>query len=263
MDEFRCCIEVSGLKYAVSKSEVERVLRPLLPGFLSLSYNPGDRSGRAKIEMASREQATHAVRALAAYSDATLVYSPPGQNRTLRVQLAPSAATGPFVQTEDVQCWAFIDDSAMSPHEQAAKNENDMEELFRKLGETPMKHSLQQVVATKLQEGRVLKEMHLAEGRKCELVFAGSRGQKDTFVLRANQDVKADHLAEFWPLFDGLPADARRTGIDSTLHRISRTVHAVARRATGVTARIGRTIQGCAQLADLPFICGLTQSDLV
>jgi hypothetical protein len=56
--------------------------------------------------------------------------------------------------------------------------------------------------------------------------------------------VKAEHLAQLTPLFACLSESHRRTGIDLTLHRISRTVHAITRETTAITARVGRTIQG-------------------
>jgi stage III sporulation protein AA len=44
--------------------------------------------------------------------------------------------------------------------------------------------------------------------------------------------------------FAGLPDKLRRTGVDGTLHRISRTVNPISGECTTVAARIGRVIQG-------------------
>ena len=69
--------------------------------------------------------------------------------------------------------------------------------------------------------------------------------------------VKAEHLAQLTPLFAALSESHRRTGIDLTLHRISRTVHAITRETTAITARVGRTIQGRV----LPMLLNTNQPD--
>ena len=93
--------------------------------------------------------------------------------------------------------------------------------LFDRLTHGGMKDSIQAEVLRKQGEGLVLKEIYLALGRVCELVFAGSRGQKDTLVLRSAEVVAQQHIHEFSSLFAELPPSARRTGVDATLHRIS------------------------------------------
>ena len=52
------------------------------------------------------------------------------------------------------------------------------------------------------------------------------------------------HLDQFAHLFEGLSADHRRTGIEATLHRVSRVIHAITKEAVAITARVGRVIQG-------------------
>ena len=102
-------------------------------------------------------------------------------------------------------------------------------------------------------EDQVLKEFYLAKSRPCELVFTAPPNQpthQPSEVLRSQENgtndgkVKVEHLEAFVHLFDGLPDEARRTGIEGTLHRISRSMHAVSRSRIAVTARIGPTIQG-------------------
>ena len=107
------------------------------------------------------------------------------------------------------------------------------------------------------EEGLVIKEIYLALGRPCELVFAGSRGQKDTEVLRSEEVVCDQHIREFSSLFSELPASARRTGVDATLHRISRSMHVIAKRVNAITARVGRTIQGTV----LPMLIDSSSTD--
>jgi nucleoside-triphosphatase THEP1 len=74
-------------------------------------------------------------------------------------------------------------------------------------------------------------------------VFATEHGGGSR-VLRSNELVGAEHLAPFLPLFDGLDRAARRAGVDGTLHRISRSIHAVGAEPIAITARVGRTLQG-------------------
>ena len=62
--------------------------------------------------------------------------------------------------------------------------------------------------------------------------------------MRSTEDTTDEHLTQFWPLFENLSAGHRRTGIDGTLHRVSRTIHAVTKEPCAITARVGRVIQG-------------------
>ena len=172
---------------------------------------------------------------------------PPGQNRTLRASVKASVACATFINQETVQRWSSKDKTAMGAVDQARCNNNDMMSLFEKLANGGMRESLLGVVASQeAQHNRVLKELHLALGRPAEMVFAGDVGQKAQDVVRSEGGslVEQIHLDEFAPLFAELPVEARRTGIDETLHRIARSWHAIAKKAVSVTARVGRTIQG-------------------
>lgn len=91
--------------------------------------------------------------------------------------------------------------------------------------------------------GTEIKEVYLAEGRLAELVFVLPEGS-GKWVVRSDAEVSAEVIAGFQPFFDPLPADARRSGIPGTLHRVSRIVHAVTHKSVGITARIGRSIEG-------------------
>ena len=236
----RCAIEITGLKDAVTQQDLERFLRPLVPGLTSISY-AGTRSRKCTIEVASRVQAQAALNVLNQQRDPAIVF-----RGTLRASIvAPSGHSASFTQMEVEQRWAFIDATALDPAQQEAKNTTDLHELFERLGDGAMRTSLEKFVERKrLDEDRVLKEMYLAFGRPCEMVFAGARGERVQHVLRARENVQEAHLDQFRSLFNDMPNEARRTGIDGTLHRISRSFHAVAKRATAVTARVGRTIQG-------------------
>ena len=244
MEFERCTIEVSGLKYAVSKADLDRALAPRLHGLLSISYIP--RSGKAQLEVDSRAHAEANMRSINATRDPELCFSPAGQSRTLKACLIPSSVNNCFVQSEPESRWSAVDESALDAEEQEQRNNDDLQGLFDRLQHGGMRDSILKVVHDKAIEGLHLKEMYLSLERPCELVFAGSRGQKSQLVMRSDGStpVGEEHLAEFAPLFESLPPEARRTGIDETLHRISRSVHAIARRTTGVTARVGRTIQG-------------------
>jgi stage III sporulation protein SpoIIIAA len=133
--------------------------------------------------------------------------------------------------------------------EQTKQNENDFMKLMDKLPVEGMRPSIEQVVKheTTGNPDANLKELYLAKGRKCELVFSGvSRpdGSKGTKIVRSHEDTADEHLKQFWPLFKELSVDHRRTGIDGTLHRVSRTIHAVTKEECAITARVGRVIQG-------------------
>ena len=233
-------VEVSNIAYRTTREDLERVVLPLLHGVCSLAHTKA--SGKATIEFTSRPHAEAAVRQISQVRH--LAYSPQGQNRTLKAQLVGTGST-PFTQMEEPQRWRYVDGTAQPKEEQQKSNEADLRALFDKLQEGPMKESIWGLVLQKeQQEQRVFKEMYLHLGRPCELVFAGSGGQKDTHIPRSAESVVQAHLDEFCSLFAELPEAARRTGIDSTLHRIARIVHAVTRKPCAITARVGRTIQG-------------------
>ena len=244
-DDSPCVIEVTGLKYAVTKRSLESALRPLIRNLVSIRYE--ERRGKADLEVVGRANAEAGVRTLNALRDPALCHSPPGQNRTLRASVKASVACATFINQETVQRWSSKDKTAMGAVDQARCNNNDMMSLFEKLANGGMRESLLGVVASQeAQNNRVLKELHLALGRPAEMVFAGDVGQKAQDVVRSEGGslVEQIHLDEFAPLFAELPVEARRTGIDETLHRIARSWHAIAKKAVSVTARVGRTIQG-------------------
>ena len=239
----RYSVEVSNIRYVATHDEVTRVMRSLLAGsFCSLSYTA--RSGKAVVEVSSRAAAEAAVRAISACHE--LAFAPSGQRRTLRAQLMSTANSAThFTQTEEVQRWTYLDGSALDKSQQDSNNNTDLETLFDRLTHSNMRGCIRDAVLEKQAgEGLVLKELYLALSRPCELVFAGSRGQKDTLVLRSSEVVLQEHIDAFAPLFRELPKEARRTGIDATLHRISRSVHAIVKEPNAITARVGRTIQG-------------------
>tara|TARA_B110001452_G_C15222566_1_gene423803 strand:+ start:156 stop:1850 length:1695 start_codon:yes stop_codon:yes gene_type:complete len=237
-------VEVSNIAYRATRDDLERRLLPLLNGVCSIAHT--QRSGKATVEFTSRAHAEAAVRQISQVRD-SLAYSPQGQNRSLKAQLVGTGAAGSalFTQTEEAQRWRYVDTTALPQEEQQRNNEADTKALFDKLEDGPMKDSIWALVL-RLQrdEQRVFKEMYLHLGRSCELVFAGSRGQKDTYIPRSTECVVQAHLDEFISLFAELPEAARRTGIDSTLHRIARVIHAVTKKPCAITARVGRTIQG-------------------
>lgn len=131
-----------------------------------------------------------------------------------------------------------------------------MAKIFDQLPDGLVKKTLFEFVHSRTADGEyVLKEIYLAIGRQCELVFAHKFGGPD--IRRSNNETLEDHLENFLTLFEGLPSEVRRTGIDDTLHRISRTVHATARRVVAITARVGRTLQG----GVLPMLCDSSDSN--
>lgn len=157
---------------------------------------------------------------------------------------APQMFAASYVETRIAFSWAFVDPTARPSAEQAAANTADLNILFDRLPVGPMRASISAAaVQAQNDHGHILKEVYLAFGRKCELVFATANGGS-SLVLRSNERVLDEHLQPFMPLFDGLPPVARRTGVDGTLHRISRSVHAIRGEMSAITARVGRTIQG-------------------
>ena len=148
------------------------------------------------------------------------------------------------VETRHPSLWEFNDVNAATQTEQNKSNDKDLEQLFSKLPDSAMRASLWHLVKEMEASGNKLKEFYLAYGRKCEVVFTRSHGGRGNVIKRSDEFIDNEHLQDFWPLFEGLHETQRRTGIPNTLHRISRTIHAVTGEAIGVTARVGRTIQG-------------------
>jgi stage III sporulation protein SpoIIIAA len=236
------CVEVSGILRRASAEEVRRLIGTCCVGVVSISYVAGQ--GKAVIEFSDAAQATQAKARLAQTKE--LAYSPPGRDYTLRAQLLASGSTAGarHVQTESPRRWRFVDVSALEKAVQEKRNEEDMLKIFDRLQASGMRDALLgEVKRRATEQQQTLKELYLAEGRPCELVFTGGRAGRQE-RLPSNEPTLEAHLVEFAPLFEGLPESVRRTGIDATLHRISRTVHAVAKRAVAITARVGRTIQG-------------------
>ena len=249
--EASCTVEVSNLLHRATQDELHRLLSPL-QGFVSLSYTP--RSGKAVVELSSRAHAEVAVRTISSIRE--LAYAPAGQTRTLRAAISTAASSGAaFRQDAQVKRWPFEDPSALPSAQQKFDNHRDLEKLFDNIGEGPMRDSLWTAVQIKEAEGLVLKEMYLAKGRQCELVFAGSNGQRDTYVARSDRNgmmVDDLHIGQFAALFADMPAEARRTGIDDTLHRVSRSVHAIARKATAIERAPPACIRTC-----IPHVYGM------
>eukprot|EP00505_MAST-04D_sp_SCG-Rhode-Island_P000199 Stramenopile-MAST_4_protein_199 len=90
-------------------------------------------------------------------------------------------------------------------------------------------------------EAMKLKEIYLALGKPCTMVYSSKKGQR---IVRSSNHVEEAHIERFANFFDDLPAGNKRTGIANTLHRISRTTHAIEKKTVAITARIGRAIQG-------------------
>ena len=235
-------VEITGLLHRLSSIDLESFIRRSCPGVVSIAPE----RGRATVEFASRTYAESAARSLNAVRDPMVAFSPRGAEPRLRASVkATSSTSAAFRQDEVEVCWRYVDDTCPPMAAQEVINAADLAALFNHLGETPMRASLESEVARRRVEERlVIKELYLAVGRSCELVFAGERGRQDTVILRSSEKVLESHLDQFRALFGAMPAEARRTGIDNTLHRISRSIHAVSKRATAVTARVGRTIQG-------------------
>lgn len=153
---------------------------------------------------------------------------------------------GPFfmaIEWREVIQWPAQDPSARPVDEQRAANAADLERLYSVIPSGPMRDSLRLAAEREEEKGRVIKEMYLATGRRCELVFANAHGGSTT-ILRSNELVSQEQLEAFLPLFRSLDPSARRSGIDGTLHRISRSMHAVQDQVVAIAARVGRTMQG-------------------
>ena len=228
-------VEVSNIPYSASQADVERALRAVQP-WLSIAHE----RGKARIEFGTIQIATSAI--------AAINRMPQIGQRKLWATLIPGATSG-FVQAEAPRSWTAVDPTAKPTDEQTKQNEEDFMKLMEKLPVEGMRPSIEQAVKneTARNPDANLKELYLAMGRKCELVFSGvsrQEGSKGTKIERSREDTTDEHLKQFWPLFDGLSDDHRRTGIDGTLHRVSRTIHAVTKEPCAITARVGRVIQG-------------------
>ena len=234
-------VAVSNIPFSATPPDVERELRAVVPQWLSIAHEKGG----ARIEFGTRQIATSAI---AAINRIQMADSPRGP-RKLRATLIPGATSG-FVQDDAPRTWSAVDPTAKLADEQTTQNEKDFKELMEKLPMDGMRPSIEKAVRdeTTGNPDANLKELYLAKGRKCELVFSGvSRpdGSKGTKIVRSTEDTdKNEHLKPFWPLFENLSAGHRRTGIDGTLHRVSRTIHAVTKEPCAITARVGRVIQG-------------------
>ena len=226
---------VSNIPFSATPPDVERELRAVVPQWLSIAHE----KGAARIEFGTRQIATSAIAAI------NRIQMGP---RKLRATLIPGATSG-FVQDDAPRNWPAVDPTAKQADEQTTQNEKDFKELMEKLPMDGMRPSIEQAVRdeTTGNPDANLKELYLAKGRKCELVFSGVArpdGSKGTKIVRSDQDTTDEHLKQFWPLFEKLSAGHRRTGIDGTLHRVSRTIHAVTKEPCAITARVGRVIQG-------------------
>eukprot|EP00037_Helgoeca_nana_P024722 m.264985 g.264985 ORF g.264985 m.264985 type:complete len:544 (-) comp26736_c0_seq1:234-1865(-) len=142
--------------------------------------------------------------------------------------------------------WTFHDRTARTVAEQRLVNDRDLDAFLRNVPDGGLRDVLTSTItsaANTFGEGTEIKEVYLAEGRLAELIFVLPNGS-GKWVLRSDAEVTADVVHGFKTCFDTLPPDARRSGIPGTLHRISRIVHAVTQRTVGITARIGRSIEG-------------------
>ena len=190
----RYSVEVTNLLHRATQQEIHNLFTPKISGICSISYTP--RSGKCTIELSSRANADAAVKVIGTIRE--LAFSPHGQSRTLKASLQAVNANLSYTQSEAPQRWRSIDESALDAAEQEAANDADLMALFDHLKHGGMKDSLREAVLQKRRdEGLVIKEIYLALGRRCELVFAGSRGQKDTTILRSEERVVEQHIAEF------------------------------------------------------------------
>ena len=83
--------------------------------------------------------------------------------------------------------------------------------LFERIPEGDMRASLWDIVQTaETEQDLVIKEIYLALGRPCELVFTSSVGG-NTHIMRSDGACAEEHISAFLPLFRHLPAELRRT----------------------------------------------------
>jgi stage III sporulation protein SpoIIIAA len=125
------------------------------------------------------------------------------------------------------------------------QNQADLEKLVELIGSPVMQAAVRRGIEEFCGGQRVLKEIYMPLGRKAELVTCNADGG-DTLIIDGNAVCPDEGLKAFDDLFEGrgLPAALRRTGVDGTLHRISRTNNPLTHRVTSVAARVGRVIQG-------------------
>jgi len=145
-----------------------------------------------------------------------------------------------------------------------ATNRKDMEALFSIIEDPAVREVLTTVADVQLKQGRLLKEVYLPLGRKMELVTCALNGS-ETEILESDNLMSPEHLATFTARFAGLPEGLRRTGIDGTLHRISRTINPITKDCTAVAARVGRVIQGHVEvlLSTIPQVLSGERSVLI
>ena len=224
-------VEVTNIPYAITKDSAEREFAALALGVAMISVSIPPRAGKARVEVQDQNAAAEFVRAVSGKRIG---------GRNVRAELVRTAANNQaFVQSAAVRRWGWQDSSAEPRAKQDQRNDDDMTRIFDTLPHGPLRDSLVSYVARETASGDlVLKEIYLAQGRTCELVFSQRFGGPD--VRRSNELTDEDHLKDFMQLFQGLPDDVRRTGINDTLHRISRSVHAIQKKVVAITARVGR-----------------------
>lgn len=224
-------VEVTNIPYALTKDSAEREFAALALGVAMISVSIPPRAGKARVEVQDQNAAAEFVRAVSGKRIG---------GRNVRAELVRTAANNQaFVQSAAVRRWGWQDSSAEPRAKQDQRNDDDMTRIFDTLPHGPLRDSLVSYVARETASGDlVLKEIYLAQGRTCELVFSQRFGGPD--VRRSNELTDEDHLKDFMQLFQGLPDDVRRTGINDTLHRISRSVHAIQKKVVAITARVGR-----------------------
>ena len=119
-----------------------------------------------------------------------------------------------------------------------------VQSLVEKVNCEASRAQLMALSAEQLAQKRMLKEIYLPLGRFMELVTCDALTGGQPEIIQSDNRMGPEHLTTFTDLFDGLPDGLRRTGIDGTLHRISRTLNPITRECTAVAARVGRVIQG-------------------
>ena len=157
-----------------------------------------------------------------------------------------------------------------------ATNMKDVETLFSIIPDEEVREQLIAISAAQLINKRMVKEVYLPLGRRMELVTCSLDGGK-TEIIESENLMEEAHLSTFADRFKGLvstqsgpsplrsaqhlstawfprasltnrvwfqPDGLRRTGVDGTLHRISRTLNPITKECTTVAARVGRVIQG-------------------
>ena len=238
MADIPTAVSVANIPFSSSQHETAARLQASVPQWVSITHG----RGTATIEFSNRQTAQAAVQEIGRI---TMRAGDTGRSFKLRASIV-AGSTSSFVQTEAPKSWPFDDASAMSQSSQATQNERDLDKLLSRLPEGPIRDTIGgEIKRMQREEGATIKELYLALGRKCELVFSkGAANGRGTLIKRSQNDTSQEQLDLFKPLFEGLSAEHRRTGIEATLHRISRTVHAVDKTECAITARVGRVIQG-------------------